>query len=82
LCSEASTSEIHLSDAKSPTYVTTAAPATCGSVFVAAATFVLVIVRTGKLGLDVPYLMLVIFEIVKRIPLSAHDADVVPSPSV
>jgi len=55
--SDASTNENHELPNKSPTYVTTAALATCGSLFVAAATLVLVIVRLGKLELSVPYLI-------------------------
>ena len=79
---DASTTDSHLCVLKSPKYVMTAMLATCGRRFVAAATFVLVIVRIGKLELEVPYWMLVTLEMVSRIPLSVHEADDVPLASV
>ena len=71
-----STSDTHLLAARSPTYVTSMF-ATCGSLFTAAATFSLVIVRVGD-----PYCRLVIFEIVSLMPASTHVALVSPPASV
>ena len=48
-----STNDTHLSISRSPAYVTTTF-ATWGSLFVAAITFVLLMVRTGKLELEGP----------------------------